>query len=130
MTYRRLFLDDKDRSVFGPFDPEMTPRTFLEGVPDFAAGPDIAARRLYFLDLPTGWQGTWHPSPCRQVFVFFSGSLRMEVSETCSEVFTTGDVLLMENTRGKGHRSTVESEVSVSGMLVQLEVPDEGGLKK
>ena len=49
----------------------------------------------------------WHPAPRRQFIVLLDGEIEIEVSsgEPRKRIFHGGDVLLMEDTAGRGHRT-------------------------
>ena len=49
--------------------------------------------------------GEWHCAPQRQYVLFLSGSTEIEVSDGEKRVLNPGDVLLVEDTHGKGHRN-------------------------
>ena len=49
----------------------------------------------------------WHTAPQRQFIVLLDGEIEIEVSsgEPRKRIFHGGDVLLMEDTAGRGHRT-------------------------
>jgi hypothetical protein len=49
--------------------------------------------------------GDWHPAPQRQYVLFLAGKTEIEVSDGEKRVIQSGDVLLVEDTFGKGHRN-------------------------
>lgn len=49
--------------------------------------------------------GDWHTAPQRQYVMFLRGETEVEVSDGEKRVFRTGDVFLVEDTTGKGHRN-------------------------
>ena len=59
---------------------------------------------------PSGWFGDWHPSPNRQCIFIISGELEVEVSDGEIRKFVPGNIILVEDTTGKGHISRVVSE--------------------
>ena len=66
-----------------------------------------------FRGASSGWQGDWHPTPQRQFFVYLSGGAGVEASDGEIRHFRTGDVLFVEDTTGKGHRSWVETDEEI-----------------
>lgn len=48
---------------------------------------------------------TWHNAPCRQFVLMLDGAVEIEVSNGAKRTFETGDILLAEDTTGKGHIS-------------------------
>jgi hypothetical protein len=52
----------------------------------------------------------WHPAPRRQLVVLLDGEIEIEVGDGETRRFRGGDVLLIEDTTGRGHRTrTVDS---------------------
>lgn len=49
--------------------------------------------------------GDWHTAPQRQYVMFLKGETEIEVSDGAKRLFKTGDVFLVEDTTGKGHRN-------------------------
>jgi len=61
---------------------------------------------LYLRETPGAVRQDWHVAPRRQYVVLLSGSVEIEVSDGEVRRFAAGDVLLAEDTTGKGHRTT------------------------
>ena len=61
---------------------------------------------LYLRETPGGERQEWHVAPSRQWVVLLSGAVEVEVSSGEVRRFDSGDVLLAEDTTGKGHRTT------------------------
>lgn len=49
--------------------------------------------------------GGWHTAPQRQYVLFVIGETEIEVSDGEKRIVRGGDVLLVEDTTGKGHRN-------------------------
>ncbi len=49
--------------------------------------------------------GQWHTAPRRQYVLWLVGETEIEVSDGEMRVMRPGDVLLVEDTHGKGHRN-------------------------
>ncbi len=49
--------------------------------------------------------GDWHTAPQRQYILFLHGETEIEVSDGEKRLFKSGDVFLVEDTTGKGHRN-------------------------
>ena len=49
--------------------------------------------------------GHWHIAPQRQYVLFLAGKTEIEASDGEKRILKTGDVLLVEDTFGKGHRN-------------------------
>jgi quercetin dioxygenase-like cupin family protein len=49
--------------------------------------------------------GHWHTAPQRQYVLFLAGETEIEASDGDKRILKSGDVLLVEDTFGKGHRN-------------------------
>lgn len=49
--------------------------------------------------------GPWHPAPQRQYVLFIRGETEIEVTDGEKRILRSGDVLLVEDLVGKGHRN-------------------------
>ena len=56
-----------------------------------------------FIGAPTNWDYTWHVAPRRQFVIVVRGAMEVEVSGGRVETFRPGDVLLADDTTGRGH---------------------------
>ncbi|WP_157200188.1 cupin domain-containing protein [Methanogenium cariaci] len=83
-----------------------------------------SADQYAFGRIPPGWFGTWHPTPRRQFFFQSAGEVEVKVSDG-GEVrrFHPGNIILLEDTGGKGHITRVIGTEDVCAAFVQL--PDE-----
>jgi hypothetical protein len=80
----------------------------------------VPAAQYGFLATPPGWYGDWHPSPRRQILFFLAGRVEIQVSDGEVRQFGPGDILLSEDTGGKGHVSRTVGEVELLSAVVQL----------
>lgn len=49
----------------------------------------------------------WHPAPGRRVIVVLAGSIEVETTDGESRRFEKGDVVVADDTSGRGHRTRV-----------------------
>ncbi|MDF1568997.1 MAG: hypothetical protein RQ801_15180 [Spirochaetaceae bacterium] len=52
-----------------------------------------------------GYDYDWHVAPRRQYIVMLSGLVEIQVSDGETRVFGPGEIVLVEDTTGKGHKS-------------------------
>ena len=81
------------------------------------------AAGFHFVSMPANWDGGEpHPAPRRQFIIPLSGEMVFQVSDGEKRVFGAGDVLLVEDTEGKGH---VSHMVSTSlGVVAVVPLPE------
>ena len=115
--------DDDGESHYVDADLGLNERSFVPPAPPMYVSEPVVAARGVFFEIPAEWFGDWHPAPCRQYYVQTTGALEVQVSDGEIRVFHPGDVVLVEDVRGKGHTTRVVSNDGVRGVYVQL--PDE-----
>lgn len=71
------------------------------------ATPMEAATGVYFRRAPAGHVQDWHPAPRRQYIMTLSGQSEIELGDGTVRRFGPGDILLAEDTTGRGHITRV-----------------------
>lgn len=65
----------------------------------------LAARSVIFRETAADYDYDWHRAPQRQLVVLLDGAIEIEVGSGERRRFSGGDVLLVEDTMGRGHRT-------------------------
>ena len=65
----------------------------------------LAAKTIIFREVDPGYDWNFHNAPARQFIILLDGEIEIETSLGAKRIFTGGDVLLMEDLTGKGHRT-------------------------
>ena len=78
----------------------------------------VGATQYVLVKVPNNWDGGMHPAPRRQLMVVLSGRDEIIASNGISHMFEPGDILLMEDTAGKGHISRCTDDTTV--LMVHL----------
>jgi Cupin domain len=120
MRYTRLFSDEQGESHFDEVEIEFAGTDYLEGAAPLELSPAQAAMDYRFMNAPAGWTSDWHPSSARNLFVVITGEWEVTASDGEARRFRTGDVLLVEDTTGKGHTSRVTSDESSLAVMIEL----------
>jgi quercetin dioxygenase-like cupin family protein len=120
VNYTRLFSDSSGASHFQNLESDLTATDFASNAPPLFVSLSLQAENVSFFGAPAGWKSDWHPSSGRHLFAVLSGV--WEVTATDSEVrrFSRGDVLLVEDTEGKGHTSRVIGDEDSLALLIKL----------
>jgi hypothetical protein len=118
--YTRLFADSQGESHFEDVQAELSLTDFAPPAPVLGISEFINADSTAFLGGPAGWMGDWHVSSGRNFFVVISGLWEIEASDGTKRLFAPTEVLLAEDTTGKGHKSRVVGEEESLALLVQL----------
>ena len=110
MKVLRLYADDSGESHFDTHEIAMTLQDFAPPAAPLYISEAQAATRYVVIRLPLGWGGEPHPSPSRQMLFCLSGSFRVSASDGESRSVAAGDALLLADTSGKGHSTSVTSD--------------------
>ena len=121
MKFVRLYTDDAGESHFEDMEETFFLREFAPPAPAVHVTKPRDAERLLFVRISIDWKGGWHPAPKRQVFVCLSGKIEITASDGESRLFLPGNVILAEDTSGRGHKTKVIGEEDGRAAIIQLE---------
>ena len=119
-SYVRLFTDDQGETHFEEIQSTLARVDFAYGMPPVFVSEEIAAQASSFFGAPTGWESDWHPSSGRHLFAVLTGTWEVTASNGETRTFSKGDVLLVEDTTGKGHTSRVIGVEESLALLIVL----------
>ncbi len=103
VTYYRVFADSLGDSHL---DVVTVEQRLAQGAPPaapFYISEDRAASKYRFYTFEPGWIGELHPAPTRQFLALLSGEVEVETTDGTVRRFGPGDLVLLEDTSGKGH---------------------------
>jgi len=115
----RLFADSRGESHFGTVRVSLESTDFAPPAPPLEVS-EIVEGRHGFLRAPSGWFGDWHPTPTRQYMCLLSGVLEVEASDGEVREISAGEIVLLEDTEGRGHSTRVISEQPAVLVFAQL----------
>ena len=103
VTYHRIYVDPMGDSHFDTVT--VIPRLARAAPPaaPFYVSEDKPASKYRFYTFQPGWIGNWHPAPIRQFLALMSGAVEMETTDGTVRRLGPGDLVLLEDTVGKGH---------------------------
>jgi hypothetical protein len=120
-TYVRLYADETGESRFEKLALFLSPTDFAPPAPPLFAAQFLPTTQSFLIGAPSGWDGEVpHPSPRRQIFCVLQGDFRITASTGDVRYFSCGDVLLLEDTWGKGHSTRITSEDDILIFAVAL----------
>lgn len=64
---------------------------------------------------------TWHNAPQRQYIIMLDGAVDVEIGDGTVRRFTTGDILLVEDVKGRGHKSRAVNNKPRTSVFVTLD---------
>ncbi len=100
MRIHNLYVDAAGESHFR--DIEVAWERVVSGSKLSALMP---ATGIIFRQSPADYGLDWHNAPRRQYIIMLNGHIEIEVSDSEKREFKAGDVILLEDTTGKGHRT-------------------------
>lgn len=100
MRITRIYSDDHDQSRFEDIEIDLKQAGDIGSL-----SRKYPVQNIIFRETKADYDYDWHPAPERQYIVLLEGNIEIEVGTGEKRVFTGGDILLVEDTQGKGHRT-------------------------
>ncbi|MFQ5684245.1 MAG: hypothetical protein ACE5HC_13375 [Candidatus Binatia bacterium] len=101
MRIIRLYTGEDSESHFEEIDLLSEMKDTVEAsVPEATTG-------IFFRRAPTGHVQDWHPAPRRQYVITLSGEGEIQVGDGTVRRFGPGDIVLADDTTGRGHITRV-----------------------
>ena len=116
MKITRLYTGADQESHFEDFEIELNDTGDIGELSEKVNATGIIFRR-------TGpdYDYNWHKAPQRQYIIMLDGSVDVEIGDGTVRRFTTGDILLVEDTTGRGHKSKAVNNEPRSSIFVTLD---------
>ncbi|KUG15354.1 hypothetical protein ASZ90_014991 [hydrocarbon metagenome] len=103
VLYHRILTDDRGNSHFDTVKVgQMLTQAAPPAAPFYVSGDNPASKYRFYTFEP-GWIGELHPAPTRQFLALMSGEVEMETTDGTVKKLGPGDLVLLEDTAGKGH---------------------------
>ena len=113
IEFLRIYADEQGCSRFEKKFVELKAKDYAPPAPPLNTSKLEPARHIVFLELLRGWLGSWHPTPVKQWLVLMTGKCEFETGDGKRAVCKAGDVVLLEDTFGKGHQTRVLGDEAV-----------------
>jgi hypothetical protein len=81
----------------------------------------VPAKSLIFREVLPTYDWDFHPAPERQYIVLLDGQIEIETSLGDKRIFRQGEILLVEDTTGKGHKTRNILPVERKSLFITLE---------
>lgn len=78
---------------------------YVESGPAGRLSSRLPATGIIFREVPPDYDLTWHPAPRRQYIINLDAGVQITASDGESRKIGAGEVILVEDTWGKGHLS-------------------------
>jgi hypothetical protein len=96
----RIYTDTNGDSHFDDIEIQLIDRGMVGELSD-----PVPVESLIFREVAPAYDWDFHPAPQRQYIVLLDGEIEIETSLGERRSFRQGEILLMEDTTGKGHKT-------------------------
>ena len=100
MKISRLYTGNDGESHFGEIEIPLADAGDIGSLSE-----SFPVTRVIFRETGGDYDFTWHTAPCRQFVLMLDGAVEIEVGDGTKQTFASGDILLAEDTTGRGHIS-------------------------
>lgn len=100
ITITRIYSDENGESRFEDFEVPLKNNGDIGFLSE-----DEAAKSIVFREVKPSYDYDFHNAPDRQYIVLLEGGVEIETSLGEKRTFKTGEILLVEDTTGKGHKT-------------------------
>jgi hypothetical protein len=100
MKIHHVYTDAQGESHFADIEVE-----YVETIGGGRLSKRFPVTSLMFRETPPGHALDWHPAPWRQYIINLDNGVQITVSDGETRVIGAGEVVLVEDTTGKGHLS-------------------------
>ena len=81
----------------------------------------VPAKGVIFREVAPTYDFDFHNAPQRQFIILLDGQIEIETSLGQKRVFGAGEILLMEDTEGKGHKTRNLQNIRRKSVFIPLE---------
>ena len=115
MKITRIFSDDDGESHFEDVEISLVDQGEIGFLSD-----DIAVKKLQFRTVSADYDYDFHHAPQKQYIVLLDGGVEIETSLGEIRQFETGEILLVEDTSGKGHKTKNLEKKQRTSLFIHL----------
>jgi hypothetical protein len=123
LKYHRFYSDASGESHLDEVEVKESLAEAAPPAPPLLVSVFNPAYQWGFFSTPEGWFGDWHPAPARQFMILLSGSVDVMVSDGSVLQMKPSDIVLLEDTWGKGHMSRNVSDGVCHYFVARLPPP-------
>jgi hypothetical protein len=116
MKITRISCMDDGASVFEDLEIELTDSGTIGSL-----SKPYPVSSVVFRETPPGYDFDWHLAPHRQYIILLDGEIEIESGMGDKRRFRGGDILLLEDTWGSGHRTRTTDGKLRRSMFIRLD---------
>jgi hypothetical protein len=122
VEFIRLFSDDLGESHIETATIPLQSEQFAPPAPPLDVSAMSRADGWKLLRFAADWVGGWHCTPTRQWMFLLAGQATVHASDGSQCDLRPGSICLLEDTRGKGHLTTIIGGNEV--LIAAVQIPD------
>lgn len=100
ITITRVYSDNNGESQFEDFEVPLKNNGEIGFLSD-----KISVKEIIFRKVKPDYDYDLHNAPQKQYLILLDGEIEIETSMGEKRIFKAGDILLLEDTKGKGHKT-------------------------
>ena len=100
MKVTRVYSDEAGETHFADEEIELN-----DAGPIGKLSQPVPVKAVIFRENDPNYDYDWHTAPQKQFIALLDGAIEIEVSDGTQRTFGGGDVLLVEDVTGRGHRT-------------------------
>ncbi len=116
MKITRLYTGPDDESHFEDIEIDLNDAGDIGHLSE-----QMEATGIIFRKTGPEYDYDWHNAPQRQYIIMLDGAVDVEIGDGTVRRFSTGDILLVEDTTGRGHKSKSVNNESRLSVFVTLD---------
>ncbi|OPY84841.1 MAG: hypothetical protein A4E71_02481 [Smithella sp. PtaU1.Bin162] len=116
MKVLRLYTGEDGESHFADIEIELE-----DGGPIGKLSKKIKATGIIFRETPADYDYDWHNAPQRQFIIMLDAGVEITVSSGETRIVKAGEVLLVEDTKGRGHVSKALNNKPRKSVFITLD---------
>ena len=116
MRIHNLYTDDQGETHFRDIEVEWKNQG-----PGGQTSATLPATGIIFRETPGTYDFDWHPAPRRQYIINLDAGVAITASDGETRIIAAGEVILVEDTHGKGHCSKAINGVLRHSIFVPIE---------
>lgn len=111
----RIYADDNGDSHFEDHEIQLKSRGTVGSLSE-----PLAAKDIIFREVEPAYDWNYHVAPQRQYIILLEGEIEIETSLHKKRIFKGGDILLAEDTTGKGHKTKNIQPIKRKSIFITL----------
>jgi quercetin dioxygenase-like cupin family protein len=116
MKATKILTDENGKSYFEDYEIDLKDAGDIGFLSE-----NYPVKNIIFRETSENYDYNWHNAPAKQFVIMLEGSVEIEVGSGEKRIFTTGDILLVEDTTGQGHISKAVNNERRKSIFVILD---------